>query len=64
MEDKETGENEATLDLTSGQFINLYTSQVSGTAVREISHTAAVGKAGIRLNPRARTLLPRLVNHL
>jgi len=33
MEDEETCESEATLDLTSGQFINLYIGQVPGNTV-------------------------------
>ena len=64
MEDEESSESEAALDLISGQLINLYTGQVSDTPVCIVSRTAAVGNARICLNPRARTLLPRLVNHL
>ena len=31
MEDEETSESEAALDLISSQFVNLYMGQVSGT---------------------------------
>lgn len=64
VEDEEASESEVTLDLITGQFVYLHVGQVSGTPVQGISRTAAVGRARICLNPRARTLLPRLVNHL
>lgn len=38
MEDEETSESEAALDLVSGQFIDLYTDQASGTPMQSGIH--------------------------
>lgn len=65
MEDEEASEGEATLNLVACQFVDLHNeSDVRYSGVGPTPRTAAVGKARICLNPRARTLLPRLVNHL
>jgi hypothetical protein len=65
MEDEEAGKGEATFNLVARKFVDLLGgSDVRYSGAGPTSRTAAVGKARICLNPRARTLLPRLVNHL